>query len=305
LTLIFAGRPIFKLVAIVIAYDEPAVIQLHEKSVYTQLTMGQNSDAMIEFFTISPEQRRCFFETGTLVVNDCPKMLQLMSNLDTYANDVAALPYSKDYPWLVHRETVENDGRVQLCRVENFVSSHAGWTVIAELCRDIISQLLGEEAILFKDKLNFKGPGGGGFAPHQDVTAYATDALATGHITAMVAIDKVTDLDQGPVQFVAGCHKEIYPHEKGVIYEKYSKEMHFEPVLTELGNLVFFSSFIPHRSGPNKTKSSRRLGFLTYNALAHGNLHDAYYAEKNRQFREKTAGPISVNDDFLGDIVPN
>ena len=48
-----------------------------------------------------------------------------------------------------------------------------------------------QQALLFKDKINFKGPGGGGFDAHQDATAYATDKLASTHITAMVAIDTV------------------------------------------------------------------------------------------------------------------
>ena len=32
-------------------------------------------------------------------------------------------------------------------------------------------------------------PGGGGFLCHQDATAYATDDLASHHISALVAID--------------------------------------------------------------------------------------------------------------------
>ena len=35
----------------------------------------------------------------------------------------------------------------------------------------LANKLLGEESILFKDKINFKYPGGEGFKPHQDVSA--------------------------------------------------------------------------------------------------------------------------------------
>jgi 2-aminoethylphosphonate dioxygenase len=40
--------------------------------------------------------------------------------------------------------------------------------------------------------LNFKGPGGAGFLSHQDATAYATDQLASRHVSAMVSIDPAT-----------------------------------------------------------------------------------------------------------------
>lgn len=41
-------------------------------------------------------------------------------------------------------------------------------------------------------QLNFKGPGGAGFKPHQDATAYATEQLASRHVSAMVAVDAAT-----------------------------------------------------------------------------------------------------------------
>ena len=52
--------------------------------------------------------------------------------------------------------------------------------------------LTGEKWVLFKDKLNFKWPGGGGFTCHQDYPAY--DLLGPAeHITAMIVIDDATD----------------------------------------------------------------------------------------------------------------
>ena len=32
---------------------------------------------------------------------------------------------------------------------------------------EIVGQLLGEDAVLYKEKINFKAPGGAGFSPHQ------------------------------------------------------------------------------------------------------------------------------------------
>jgi hypothetical protein len=51
--------------------------------------------------------------------------------------------------------------RKTLTRLENFVDTHPGWS---ELChgylRRILSAALGEEMVLFKEKLNLKPPGG-------------------------------------------------------------------------------------------------------------------------------------------------
>mmetsp|Transcript_21388 Transcript_21388/g.63932 ORF Transcript_21388/g.63932 Transcript_21388/m.63932 type:complete len:240 (-) Transcript_21388:689-1408(-) len=44
----------------------------------------------------------------------------------------------------------------------------------SQVVKDLASQAFGEPAVLFKDKINFKGPGGAGFLAHQDATAYAT-----------------------------------------------------------------------------------------------------------------------------------
>lgn len=54
-----------------------------------------------------------------------------------------------------------------------------------------VAQLFREAAVLFKDKINFKLPGGDGFKAHQDVQA-GWDAYASVHITAMLSIDRTT-----------------------------------------------------------------------------------------------------------------
>lgn len=55
----------------------------------------------------------------------------------------------------------EIEERKTLTRLENFVDTHPGWS---ELChgylRRILSAAMGEEMVLFKEKLNLKPPGG-------------------------------------------------------------------------------------------------------------------------------------------------
>jgi ectoine hydroxylase-related dioxygenase (phytanoyl-CoA dioxygenase family) len=84
-------------------------------------------------------------------------------------------------------------GKRLLSRIENFFPYHVGFR---EFCTEknmlgAVTQLFGDPAILFKDKINFKLPGVDGFSTHQDVQA-GWGKCASLHITAMVTIDAAT-----------------------------------------------------------------------------------------------------------------
>ena len=81
---------------------------------------------------------------------------------------------------------------IQLARVENFLNYHQKMkNMIDQAITRAVSDLWeGEETILFKEKINFKLPGGGGFLAHQDSVAYR--GLASHHISVMIAVDAAT-----------------------------------------------------------------------------------------------------------------
>src|SRR5262249_44141073 len=81
----------------------------------------------------------------------------------------------------------------QLCRIENFVPFHNGLRALLanEKLLDILGRLMGEAALLFKEKINYKLVGGQGFAPHQDAPAFTTFDQHY-HITVMVSVDPCT-----------------------------------------------------------------------------------------------------------------
>src|ERR1044071_7335107 len=70
--------------------------------------------------------------------------------------------------------------------------------------RGFSSRLFGEPAVLFKDKINFKLPGGDGFKPHQDQQA-GWSTYADVFLTAMVSIDDTT-ADNGCLDPAGGQH---------------------------------------------------------------------------------------------------
>jgi len=143
-----------------------------------------------------------------------------------------------------------------------------------------VSELFGKEAVLFKDKINFKMPGGDGFKAHQDVQA-GWDRYASLHITALVSIDAST-LENGCLQLAPGHHKQGFIGESWKPLQEDALE--YISVPAKPGDAVFFDSFAPHRSEPNRTNSARRVLYVTYNRLSEGDHRRQYYIDKRKSY---------------------
>lgn len=123
---------------------------------------------------LSQEQREQFAADGFLAVENffTEEEAALFSQ---YSNDLEHMPDVKGSIWKYWnmQKPVANDpGARFLDRIENFCDFHEGWKNLFErpeskLVR-AVSELFGEDAVLWKEKLNFKKPGSSGFAPHQD-----------------------------------------------------------------------------------------------------------------------------------------
>ena len=53
---------------------------------------------------------------------------------------------------------------------------------------------------------------------------------------------------------------------------------------SEPGDAVFFDSFAPHRSGPKRLTTRRRVLYFTYNKLSEGDHLAQYYADKRASY---------------------
>ena len=193
--------------------------------------------------------------------------------------------------------------RRELTRFENFVNGHQGWQ---DLCNGhlakCISAIVGEEMVLFKEKLNLKPPGGSGFAPHLDSPSlrisFGDDGPST-FVTVMVAIDDMTTKN-GCLKVCKGPWNEcnhvetIKPQDDGnpdaggragAIEDEVAEQQLFEPITCKGGDIAAFNGFAPHRSSSNTSPFPRRAVFLTYNAAREGNYHDRYY-DKMKELRD-------------------
>jgi hypothetical protein len=182
-------------------------------------------------------------------------------------------------------QSLDDPPRRILNRMENFSPFHDGMRTFLQGPELLggTQTLFGEAAVLFKEKINFKLPGGGGFEPHQDVQA-GWDDYAKIYITAMVSIDETT-VENGCLEMGVWDHR----HEMiGNLWEPLTDDqlagVDFAPCPTKAGDVLFFDSFVPHRSAPNLTATPRRVLYITYNKLSEGDHRERYYADKRKSY---------------------
>ena len=105
--------------------------------------------------------------------------------MQAWTTDVEAWP-AGSHRWGQYAERTTRGEAI--CRTENVSACHAGF---AELARGplaaVAATALGVEVTGFKDKINYKQPGGAGFSPHQDLAAYPG---ASRVMSVLVAIDE-------------------------------------------------------------------------------------------------------------------
>ncbi|AHY08203.1 phytanoyl-CoA dioxygenase family protein [Serratia plymuthica] len=187
----------------------------------------------------------------------------------------------------------------QLCRIEYLAGSSPYYAQELVPClAQLIEQHLGQPVNLFKDKCNFKHPGGGAFTPHQDITAYRHFA-SNYQVTAAVLLDAAVeengaleiathwDLTPKGAQLV-NTPRGILPQlpsyqggpRNGDIDDSLCATMRWQRIDAAPGDVILFDSYIPHRSSENRSSSTRRILFFTFNLASEGDFYHHYYRSK-------------------------
>jgi hypothetical protein len=239
-------------------------------------------------FILTETQRRHWTAYGWLLLSQslAPEVVLALSS---WVEEMALKGGHRDQRRLYYERTARGKS---LCRVERFLDDHIQLRslIIEGMLPTIASTLLGERALVYKEKINYKRAGGAGYAPHQDAAAYP---YVHHHVTCLVAVDDMTP-DNGCLEFVPGDLDALMPlNEAGCMDAKIAQTLAWAPVLLPAGGVLFFSSNAPHRSGPNRTETQRRAIYLTYNAFSEGDLREAYYADRERQLAERHAASVS------------
>ena len=230
------------------------------------------------------EQRAAFQDRGYLVVRGMFSDVE-MRDMIHWTDELQHWPETPGRHMMYFEQSLTAPPRRVLNRVENFVPFHDGMAHVVTngKLRDAASQLFGETALLFKEKINFKLPGAGGFEPHQDAQA-GWNSFAKLFVTATVTIDRTT-VENGCLEMAQWRHRrELIGDLWRPLDARQLNGLRFEPIPTEPGDVMFFDSYVPHRSSPNLTETPRRILYITYNRASEGDHRDRYYLEKRQSF---------------------
>ncbi len=232
----------------------------------------------------SHEQVSDFERDGFLVVKgmyDAAEMKKLSEAIDAMIAKGPAFGKEMFY----FEDSLLEKGKRVLSRVEKFADTHGSLRAFVEDRRmtSRVAELIRDKAMLFKEKVNFKLPGGGGFEPHQDIQP-GWDEYAPFFLSVLVTVDPST-VENGCLELAAGHHK------RGMLGEKWKpltkenlKGVTFAHFPMEPGDVAFFDCFVPHQSQPNLTKQQRRNLYLTYNRAADGDKREKYFSDKRKSY---------------------
>ncbi len=233
---------------------------------------------------LNPDQIEGFRRTGILVYRD-------FYDADTIATvsdwlDILRAQVPGAGKEAMYFETSPLSGESLLVRAEYLLGDHnpeITGLLLNEKTMTALQELLGEPALLFKDKVNYKLPNCRPDFLHQDQAA-GWNAYSDYYISMGIAIDRNT-VKNGAISFMQSGNykKELMCEEWQPLTEAdppYQPEHEYLVLEAEPGDVIFFDSYVPHGSPSNRSTRSRRNLFLTFNRLSAGDHRAQYYRDK-------------------------
>lgn len=235
-------------------------------------------------YQLSKEDLASWEQNHYLVLRN-PFPEQDVETIQSWVQDLFSWPDSPG-KWMKYYEKSNLSGDQLLCRVENFIPFHQDLRnfICSATIFSILEQLMGEPAVLFKEKINAKLAGGSGFGAHQDAPAFITFGQKY-HITMMVAVDDA-NVNNGCMEFSnpVKVYETLPQAPGGTISEEVEAALPWHTLEAKAGDIVFFNSYIPHRSPANLSEHSRRAMYITYNRKSEGERRDDYFTDKRASF---------------------
>ncbi|MEX2453446.1 MAG: phytanoyl-CoA dioxygenase family protein [Rhodospirillaceae bacterium] len=207
-----------------------------------------------------------------------------LAEIRSWVDEIQNWPETAGQHMMYFEDNLVRPGERMLNRVENFAPYHPGIEALltGEL-QDACASLFGVKAVLFKEKINFKLPGGGGFEAHQDAQA-GWESYAPIFITATVIVDPAT-LENGCLELADWDHRLALVGDLWApLTDAQVDGIDFVPCPGDPGDVLFFDSYLPHRSAPNLTSDPRRVLYVTYNRASDGDHRVRYYADKRASY---------------------
>jgi hypothetical protein len=218
--------------------------------------------------------------------------------LAAWATDIESWP-AGSHVWGHYAEATAEGPAI--CRTENVSACHAGVARLSTgVLRDLATELLGEPATDFKDKLNYKQPGGAGFLPHQDARAYPGVARV---VSLLVAIDECSETS-GCLWLASGVDEVLAVDERGVVRDEVCAALQWRCAELAPGDAVCIDGFAPHYSDANLSDAPRRVLVTSFTPTGSGYDRATYYTRRSESMRDATERDgrfrISTLADFAG-----
>ncbi len=240
-------------------------------------------------------QKQTFDKKGFLIM---PQMYSAtdIDTLSTWVNALTSIKPELGKEMIYLDPSLVNPNEKIINRIEYFAERDAyiKSIIFGERLISIVGSLLEDQPVLFKEKLNLKLPGGGGFKPHQDMQP-GWDDYAPYFISVLIALDDNLEKN-GCLELAEGQHKRGWIGRRfeplegdeldGIIFKKYPMRA---------GDVAIFDCYAPHQSEPNASDKPRRNLYLTYNRLSDGNHRKKYFADKRKNYppnNERKAGEV-------------
>jgi ectoine hydroxylase-related dioxygenase (phytanoyl-CoA dioxygenase family) len=239
--------------------------------------------------------RKVFARDGYLLIKNLfteseAKFLQLeASNLQSLPEKKGGYMkfYENPQPTDVmsHGDIKSNTGSNRiLSRMENFLGERTELRyLVNNRVKTTLKEVTGNEMILFKDKINWKLPGGGAFKPHQDFEAWS-DFDLTNFVTCALFADNSTTKN-GCLEFVSGVHNDgILANDHGCLDPEIVESLNWQKIETSPRDMLLFDSYTPHKSEANRSKHQRRIYYFTFNLEKEGDYYEDYFNKKRDIF---------------------
>ena len=202
----------------------------------------------------------------------------------SWANELESWPEEKG-KWMIYHEN--NEGAKKRARLENFLKYQPKLNdILFNRLKPLLEELVSDKVNLFKEKINWKYPGGKGFKPHQDHPAW-TDFQGDKFFTMAMFANNTTK-ENGCLEFVKGKNKDgVLSYDKngtGQISKEVEDTLDWRHITTTTRDLLIFDSYAPHRSDKNITDESRRIFYFTFNYNKDGDHYKSYLVRKRKEF---------------------
>ena len=199
----------------------------------------------------------------------------------------------------VAKDTIKYfDSQKNLRRVEKLYNKSDSLKKLNEVISLHLKTIFQKDFIIFKDKFNAKPPGGDGFFAHFDGIFNFTnenDEKKRGwyeygnfFINALVALD-ICNIDNGTIELSKshdGNFEDLIKKTKRdgtpALDKHIEKNLHFEPINLNIGDMIVFSNKCPHKSKKNNTNLDRRILYYTYTLSEYGSKYDLYFKDKEK-----------------------